>query len=519
MNERGRSTTDLARSSGSSHRQGHGRHGQTDPIRLHTHRAARRPSPSSACSPPSRRRSCCGRGCRATKHRPSPRCAPSTAARRPSPSAAPTAPSPTRSPASRRRRQSGGQAFISDDISPDPSLKSGLPRHDHRRERRRPLSCSAARPRRPTPMRRSRIRRCPGSTGDAVLLHQRRHHLGRPGSVPRGVHRRPRTGHSHPVGPDLATRHLTGSEHRPYDSGRLLGSTVHDDAPHQSAPSSSVLPARPHCLEHVRLRSLPAPARPWLHEFLQTSTRPGTVPRSTRAGTARSRGSRSRVGGVIWFWAALLLSPGRSCWRPRAALARTRARRRACRPPKNTRPSRCLYLFASAIAGLAFVLYFGYASFFVLKIVLRPLPDDLRGRHRHLLSQDLQARTSTMRSLPARALARSARARHQPRRTRARRSSSVVGAVALVAFFPRQAETPLSTRGSDRRAGGRSRRRPAIGIRQLVHAQPRMPIPSRPTGRRSWSSSSTTSCARRAGRRTWSTSRSSPSGRPRTRAR
>src|SRR6476469_1781870 len=74
------------------------------------------------------------------------------------------------------------------------------------------------------------------------------------------------------------------------------------------------------------------------------------------------------VAGVIWFWVALLLSwAGVQATGAAAAAPEPATRKKAAPAPKNTRPAEIAsYIFALSIVGLAFVLYFAYASFFVL---------------------------------------------------------------------------------------------------------------------------------------------------------
>ena len=96
-----------------------------------------------------------------------------------------------------------------------------------------------------------------------------------------------------------------------------------------------------------------------------------------------------------------------------------------------------------AIAGLSFVLYLGYASFFVLHtFCILCLTTYVAVIGIFLLSGS--ASEIDMRSLPARVL-RDLRALATSPAALTATLVVLAGAASLVAFFPRQAETPLSS--------------------------------------------------------------------------
>jgi uncharacterized membrane protein/protein-disulfide isomerase len=88
------------------------------------------------------------------------------------------------------------------------------------------------------------------------------------------------------------------------------------------------------------------------------------------------RGVPVAVAGIIWFVGAAMLVVAGWWWRPADGVVPKGARavKPAARSAPVARPDRFadyapLYLFAWSVVGLAFVMYFGYASFVVLKAV------------------------------------------------------------------------------------------------------------------------------------------------------
>ena len=184
------------------------------------------------------------------------------------------------------------------------------------------------------------------------------------------------------------------------------------------------------------------------------------------------------VAGVIWFvGATLLVAAG---W-PRSGQApETPAKPRGKRPPAESRrdhlaESAPAYLFVWSVIGLAFVLYLGYASLFVLRtFCILCLVTYVGVIGVFLLSGS--ASTITMRSVPAR-LGRDLRLLAGRPAALVAVLLFVVGAIATVAYFPRQsfaassalesAPPPAFTLTDGQRAE----------FEQWYTQQPRMPMP------------------------------------------
>ena len=180
------------------------------------------------------------------------------------------------------------------------------------------------------------------------------------------------------------------------------------------------------------------------------------------------------VAGVIWFWVALLLSwAGVQATGAAAAAPEPATRKKAAPLPKNRRPAEIAsYIFALSIVGLAFVLYFAYASFFVLKIVcVLCLATYVAVVGIFLLSGSAGS-DITMRSLPGRALRDLGALTSRPVAL-ALVAASIVGAVALVAYFPRQVDAATAATAAPA---------PLAQVQQSEFekwytTQPRVPIP------------------------------------------
>lgn len=178
------------------------------------------------------------------------------------------------------------------------------------------------------------------------------------------------------------------------------------------------------------------------------------------------------VGGVIFFWAAVLLA-----WAGVQATAAPAlepvARKKGPVPPKNTRPAEIAsYIFALSIVGLAFVLYFAYASFFVLKIVCVLCLGTYVATLGIFLLSGPAGSDITMRSLPGRALRDLGALSSRPIALTLF-AASVVGAVALVAYFPRQVDAATAATAAPA---------PLAQVQQSEFekwytTQPRVPIP------------------------------------------
>jgi vitamin-K-epoxide reductase (warfarin-sensitive) len=146
-------------------------------------------------------------------------------------------------------------------------------------------------------------------------------------------------------------------------------------------------------------------------------------------------GVPTAVGGLAWFAVATLLAGigMRISARPRPAKARKGA--------ADVAPV-ASYLFAWSIAGLAVVLYLGYASFFVLRaycILCLTTYVAVIG----IFVTSGSASETDMRSLPARIL-RDLRSLVASPAALVATLAVAAGVSALVAYFPRQVETPLS---------------------------------------------------------------------------
>jgi uncharacterized membrane protein/protein-disulfide isomerase len=193
------------------------------------------------------------------------------------------------------------------------------------------------------------------------------------------------------------------------------------------------------------------------------------------------RGVPVAVGGIIWFAGATMLAL--AAWRgargPAVAVtgktSRARKTSTASEPPTSFGDYALLYLFAWSVVGLAFVMYFGYASFFVLKTVcLLCLLTYVSVIGIFILSgtgTDLP-----MRSLPGRAL--------RDLRSLMTSPAALVAvllfaafAASAVAFFPRQPEA--ESEGVAQAAAGP----PALNATQQAEfekyytGQPRVPLP------------------------------------------
>jgi uncharacterized membrane protein/protein-disulfide isomerase len=150
------------------------------------------------------------------------------------------------------------------------------------------------------------------------------------------------------------------------------------------------------------------------------------------------------IGGLIWFMAATLLAlaawPAASAASAGTAAKASKARR-ASAPP--AAPSRFadyapLYLFAWSVVGLAFVMYFAYASFAVLKTVCALcLVTYVSVLGIFILSGS--GTDLSMRSLPGRAM-RDLRALMTSPAALVTVLLFVAFAASAVAFFPRQPE-------------------------------------------------------------------------------
>jgi uncharacterized membrane protein/protein-disulfide isomerase len=146
------------------------------------------------------------------------------------------------------------------------------------------------------------------------------------------------------------------------------------------------------------------------------------------------RGIPVAVAGIAWFAVATLLTIATFAARP-APPARKKT-------PAVDPPPVVTYLFVWSVAGLSFVLYLAYASFFVLHTVcILCLTTYVAVIGIFLTSGN--ASETDMRSLPAR-VARDLRALVSTPAALVATLVVAVAVAALVAWFPRQVETPLS---------------------------------------------------------------------------
>ncbi len=146
------------------------------------------------------------------------------------------------------------------------------------------------------------------------------------------------------------------------------------------------------------------------------------------------RGIPVAIGGVAWFAVATLLTMA-AFRRAPAAYARTGTRR-------GDPPPVVSYLFVWAVAGLSFVLYLAYASFFVLHTFCILCLTTYAAVIGIFLTSGSASETD-MRSLPARVL-RDLRALVSTPAALVATLAVAAGIAALVAWFPRQVETAVS---------------------------------------------------------------------------
>jgi len=181
------------------------------------------------------------------------------------------------------------------------------------------------------------------------------------------------------------------------------------------------------------------------------------------------RGVPIAVGGVIWFAVATLLAAGRFRLVSRPAPAKGRKG-----TPVPETPPLTTYLFVWAIAGLSFVLYLGYASFFVLHaFCILCLTTYVAVVGIFLVSGS--ASEIDMRSLPARVL-RDLRALATSPAALTATLVVAAGAASLVAFFPRQPGTPLSSTAAATAAPAALAGDQQTEFERWYTTQPRMPI-------------------------------------------
>jgi uncharacterized membrane protein/protein-disulfide isomerase len=152
------------------------------------------------------------------------------------------------------------------------------------------------------------------------------------------------------------------------------------------------------------------------------------------------RGIPVAVGGVVWFAAATLLTLAAFRFgAPRTPITQGRRKGQAAADV----PPIPAYLFVWSIVGLSFVLYLGYASFFVLKtfcVLCLATYVAVVG----IFVTSGAVSEIPMRSLPAR-LARDARLLVTSPLALTASLLLAAGAASLVAYFPRQVETPLTS--------------------------------------------------------------------------
>lgn len=179
------------------------------------------------------------------------------------------------------------------------------------------------------------------------------------------------------------------------------------------------------------------------------------------------------VGGVLWFAAATLL--GLAAYRLAGRQAPVVRGKKGAAAPKAETPAVPSYLFAWSVIGLSFVLYLGYASFFILKTFCVLCLTTYVG----VIGIFVVSGTASdvdMRSLSSR-LFRDLRALVKSPVALTVSLLYLAGAASLVAFFPRQASTPLSS-------GVAATAAPPAALAQAQQseferwytAQPRMPI-------------------------------------------
>jgi uncharacterized membrane protein/protein-disulfide isomerase len=193
------------------------------------------------------------------------------------------------------------------------------------------------------------------------------------------------------------------------------------------------------------------------------------------------RGVPVAIAGVIWFVAATMLVA--ASWRGAAALpakSSGNAVKTARRPaPPATRDRFAdyapLYLFAWSVVGLAFVMYFGYASFVVLKTVCALcLLTYVSVIGIFILSGS--GTDLSMRSLPGRAL-RDLRALMTSPASLVAVLLFAAFAASAVAFFPRQPEARGEEPGQVAAAPQALSAEQQTQFEKYYVSQPRVPLP------------------------------------------
>jgi protein-disulfide isomerase/uncharacterized membrane protein len=180
------------------------------------------------------------------------------------------------------------------------------------------------------------------------------------------------------------------------------------------------------------------------------------------------------LGGVIWAWGALLLSwaalraTGQAAASPPSRAAGKGASRQPAAPAIDRAGVIGAYLFAFAIVGLSFVLYFAYASFFVLKIACVLCLTTYVAVAGIFILSGTAGSDITMRSLPGRAL----RDLSRPV-VLALALASLAGAATLVAWFPKAA--PPASPGAP--APAPLAQSQQSEFEKWYTQQPRVPIP------------------------------------------